>query len=127
MNILNANKRYEREKAKRQKNVISELKMRGAHLPRIPWPLTPWGSIILSEKEDGNATINEQINRFNLLPQAIKMITDPNSHFVLEENKVTQTRFWVGKETRNGETITVIIRQIKNGEKHFFSVFSDRK
>jgi hypothetical protein len=71
---------------------------------------------------------DERMNRFRLLPYAIRIVADPNTLFISENGETfSRAKFWICKKRENEEIITVVIRKIGNGQKHFFSVFSDKK
>ncbi len=82
----------------------------------------------LIRKKGALRTEDERANRFRLLPYVASIIADPKTLFTLENGKsFSHAKFWICKRQVNGETITVVIRKIGNGQKHFFSVFSDNK
>jgi hypothetical protein len=77
----------------------------------------------------------EQIKRFTLVPDIRAIIGDATNivahrqttmpystyHRGKRKTKIVGAEFW---ELRNNKGITVIVRQMKGGAKHFFSVFS---
>jgi len=63
----------------------------------------------------------EQKRRFALLPHAKRMLKDKNIPVVHEKNNNTQ--FWIFTEKKRGKKVTLIVRQVGNGKKHFFSIF----
>ncbi len=81
---------------------------------------------------------SEQIKRFAFISDAKAIIasrTTITEHRMTDASYDTYRRgkrkitvstanFWSLTKKRNGKAITVIIRQLKGGEKHFFSVFS---
>lgn len=59
----------------------------------------------------------EQARRANLLPKAIEILISSAGSSGNTTN--SEVKFWSFKKDR----ITVIVRQLRNGTKHFFSVF----
>jgi len=82
----------------------------------------------------------EQITRFALIPHAVSIINDPTAIVIRRRTIARQTIKWHGKKKtvisrahfwaftahRDGKTITVIVRQVRKGEKHFFSIFENK-
>ncbi len=73
--------------------------------------------------------INEQIERLNLLKYA-SMVIDSSKHFKdYNKNKMLAIKdqdesadFWSFIKIHNNVKIIAVVRQIKNGPKHFFSI-----
>jgi hypothetical protein len=64
---------------------------------------------------------NEQKRRFALLPQSALILSDP---FVnITHRKEGKFDFWAFTKEHNNRKIKVIIRQIGEHQKHFFSIF----
>ena len=61
----------------------------------------------------------EIIRRLNLLPEVPNIISSCKSFHTKRPN------FWSLKAKRKGVRIVVVIRQLKGGVKHFFSVMDD--
>src|SRR5689334_13137509 len=68
---------------------------------------------------------NDQRRRLALLRYTISIITNPPSPAVFRKEK--RTNFWMFQKKHNGITIKLIMRQLGNGKKHFYSIFSDKK
>jgi hypothetical protein len=83
----------------------------------------------------------EQMKRLALIPFAITAISAPSRPVVQRDEKeysrierdglvVTiknPVRFWAFYTTAEGKNIRVIVRQVNNGHKHFFSIFEEDK
>lgn len=83
---------------------------------------------------------SEQKKRFILLPHAEKIITNPKAVMVYRTNKASYyvnrhgekilttstAQFWTFIEKGNNFTIKVVVRQLNNGQKHFFSIMGNR-
>jgi hypothetical protein len=83
----------------------------------------------------------QQRERLALLPHAPEIIAKaitPDNRRIRTESVVVKWRgekkkvlskstFWAFKAELNGRTIRVVVRQVKNGHKHFFSIFEERK
>jgi hypothetical protein len=71
---------------------------------------------------------DEQMRRFDLLPYAQKIITDPKAVFITEKRTLipltSEAEFFACTNQIDGQQITVIIRQINMRQKHFFSIFA---
>ena len=91
----------------------------------------------LIRKGGRKRTKQEQARRFSLLPYAKEIIQD-NTVKVIHEESMTahlvkqhgtailtesRTNFWILTKGYGNITITVVIRQIENKEKHFFSIY----
>ena len=84
---------------------------------------------------------NEQKKRFALLPHAEDIIKNPKATIVYrttetkywtdrygEKILITSTaHFWTFEEKINNRIIKVVIRQLNQGQKHFFSIMSNKK
>jgi hypothetical protein len=91
----------------------------------------------LLRKQGKRRLKNEQQRRFSLLPYAECMLTDPKAIFISTNKTIIQqitwhgrkiktvssAQFWNTKTTRDGHTVTILVRQINNGKKHFFSIY----
>ena len=64
---------------------------------------------------------SEQKRRFALLPFVEMIIENPAAHFTTRQG--SNVTFWSFSKQDNNERITLIIRQVGNGKKHFFSIF----
>jgi hypothetical protein len=71
----------------------------------------------------------EQKRRFTLLAYAEEIIGDPQAQYSYEETfkEAIIARFWSFAATKNDFMVTVIIRQLKNGKKHFFSIYAKKQ
>lgn len=84
---------------------------------------------------------NEQQKRFALLPQAEQVIKNPQAVIIY---RTTETKYWANRygqktlitstahfwtfvETVDGYTVKIVIRQLNSGQKHFFSIMSNKK
>jgi hypothetical protein len=69
----------------------------------------------------------EQMNRFALLRDVPDIIRNPNAkighRIIREKNHIIQ--YWAFVEKKNEKTIKVVVRQVGNGIKHFYSVMSN--
>jgi hypothetical protein len=63
----------------------------------------------------------EQKRRFALLRHAKAILKNPNVH--ISYRIKDKTHFWAFTETVENEKVTIIVRQISNRKKHFFSIF----
>jgi len=80
---------------------------------------------------------NEQKRRFALLRDALCILTNPKVIIIhttkiethlqkwrgKKMNQVTRANFWALKEIKNHRTTTLLVRQLENGNKHFFSIY----
>ncbi len=67
--------------------------------------------------------LDEQKRRFELIPNAVEMLKDsrvPVTYFKNNKDN-SEIHYWSFKEG----TITVVIRQVNKGPKHFYSVFDE--
>lgn len=83
----------------------------------------------------------EQTRRFSLLPYAKEVIENPTVRIAHREEKTIRidkrhnttvlaqppADFWTLTETYDNTTITVVVRQIKDKEKHFFSIYDAKR
>lgn len=68
---------------------------------------------------------SDRVRRFRLLQIAPKMLANPQAKLVDPKNKISSTtKLFVIKETRGEMVITIVIRQVGNGNKHFFSIYN---
>lgn len=82
----------------------------------------------------------DQIRRFYLLKYIVPILCNPHPIVVHRQEKVreiinrhgqkiiieTTADFWSFSEVRKNRLITVVVRQLQNGRKHFFSVMSGK-
>lgn len=69
--------------------------------------------------------ISEQVRRLNLLGKVPKILKV--SEYYLDYRVVKDAQFWsISQKHGKNRSIIIIIRQIKNGPKHFFSVMDKR-
>jgi hypothetical protein len=80
---------------------------------------------------------SERKRRFDLLPLAQEILTDPDARFTYEEKPIayrtkingvyttigTTARFWIFQKKYDVRTVTLVIRQIGDHPKHFLSIF----
>ena len=85
-------------------------------------------------------TKNEQKRRFVLVPYVEKIIKNPKAKIFYREKTVkykanrhgekviieSRAKFWAFVENAESCKVKVIIRQLGNGHKHFFSVIGDK-
>lgn len=83
----------------------------------------------------------EQKRRFRLLPSAERVIAQTKLSIAYQEREImflkkkygeakieaAHASFWGLKEERDDQTITVVIRQVDSGDKHFYSIFDKEK
>lgn len=69
----------------------------------------------------------EQIRRVNLLPCAVILIESAHSISGYKKTVIDSSvgHFWILKGNIEGKNIRVIIRQLNQGNKHFFSVMDE--
>jgi hypothetical protein len=67
---------------------------------------------------------SEQKRRFALLPYACLLLNDSNVRIIFRKEK--DATFWSFTEEINDRAIVLIVRQINDGNKHFFSIFERR-
>lgn len=84
-------------------------------------------------------TKNEQKRRFVLLPYVENIVKNPTATIQYRKEKIKEkanrhgkkvliesvAHFWTFIETIRDCTVKVVIRQLNNGNKHFFSVMGD--
>ncbi|MGC9599609.1 MAG: hypothetical protein ABSE18_04460 [Minisyncoccia bacterium] len=68
---------------------------------------------------------SEQTRRFALLPHVEKIISNPDATVLrkVKHYRPVRAEFWIFKERVGKMMITVVIRRIGNGKRHFFSVY----
>jgi hypothetical protein len=68
--------------------------------------------------------INEQTHRINLIPQAVTMICSEKKVYVCRQTIIDESTgyFWTFKKINGGVKIQVVVRQLNDNRKHFFSV-----
>jgi hypothetical protein len=67
----------------------------------------------------------EQIRRFSLIPSIKGIVEDP-AITILNHRRIINNptaNFWTLSKKNNDEVIKVVIRQLNDGQKHFFSVY----
>jgi hypothetical protein len=81
------------------------------------------------------------MKRLMLIPHATEVILKPSQPVTLREEEKyspikrdgiemmvnTHVRFWAFHASIENKNIRVIVRQINNGHKHFFSIFEEDK
>jgi hypothetical protein len=84
-------------------------------------------------------TRNEQKRRFALLKFAEKIITNPTAKITYRKNEIKEkanrhgekvliqsvAHFWTFEEKINDCVVKVVVRQLENKSKHFFSIMGD--
>ena len=84
--------------------------------------------------------VTDQIRRFLLLPLIKEILTDPNIKLIFDEKDIAITinkqglkikvrskaKFWKIIKKYDDKTITLVIRQIASGKKHFFSIYDQK-
>jgi hypothetical protein len=71
---------------------------------------------------------SEQKRRLNLLADAIKIIADPLTNPVAQIKYARHpVNFWKFTGEKDGQKITVVVRQLPDGIKHFYSVYSKKQ
>ncbi len=82
---------------------------------------------------------SDRKRRFALLKYAPEIVAHPNSNINYKEQKAfsiierhgkkiakaSRAKFWALSKKCDGKMITVVIRQIKSGKKHFFSIYDE--
>lgn len=95
----------------------------------------------LEWKGNKQRTRKMQIERFSLLPCARRILSNPyvkkkyrQRRQVYKINRrgkkftaIANVHFWALSGVINAKNIKVIVRQIGNGKKHFFSIFEKKK
>lgn len=70
---------------------------------------------------------SDQMRRFILLRSAKSIITSYRAKITDQrENIEERAKFWAITEQRNDEVITVVVRQVGAGKKHFFSIYNQK-
>lgn len=65
--------------------------------------------------------------RLTLLRLAKDIVTNPNAELTQDDGRTRgQTRFWTITERKGNEKVTLVIRQVGNGKKHFFSIYNQK-
>ncbi len=80
----------------------------------------------LIRKHSERRTKKEQIRRFSLLAYAGSTLTAKNIHMIYRQ-KDERMRFWAFLGEFDGVAIKLIVRQIGDKQKHFFSIFHDKQ
>lgn len=90
---------------------------------------TSAGFIHLIRKDKILRPMKEQIRRLNLMKIVNKIVTNNQKYFehTLLNNKKPPAQFWSLVIDNNDVYVKVVIRQIGNGNKHFFSVMDKTK
>lgn len=87
----------------------------------------------LSRKYGEKRPILDQIRRLRLVPLAVRILTENAADvtrtetFKRSSGVLTTAQFWKFTVQENGQIISVVIRQIEDGPKHFFSVMNRKK
>ena len=71
----------------------------------------------------------DQMRRFKLVKYAEKIVCDEKSNFIERGGRngnCISMRFWAISQTIDDYAITVVIRQTKMGQKHFFSIYNQK-
>ena len=68
---------------------------------------------------------SDRRRRFNLLHYAPNMIADP--HIDVAQRVKGRASFWMFQREIDSRKIKLIVRQLKGGKKHFYSIFSNKK
>jgi hypothetical protein len=69
-------------------------------------------------------SLADQKRRFSLLKFAPEIIADSCAKLIPGDD-TPEAKFWHIEGLRDRKTITVVVRQIGNGNKHFFSVYNN--
>jgi hypothetical protein len=56
----------------------------------------------------------------------MEVISNVHTKPAYQNNVMTRTQFWAISEEWNKEVVTVVIRQVGDGKKHFFSVYNKK-
>jgi hypothetical protein len=72
---------------------------------------------------------SEQMCRFNLLVYIKDILQSPDTKFIHQESPLNGSAadFWKCSEIINGQRITIVICQRKNGAKHFLSIYAKKR
>lgn len=133
-----SNYRKEKAKAKKLYNKIGRIPspaLSGDHVA-----FTSKGFTHLIRKGKNPRPRREQIKRFTLISYAEAIVKNPKAVLVYRTHEtkyranrygekilITSTaHFWTFKETIGNRTIKVVIRQLNQGQKHFFSIMERR-
>jgi hypothetical protein len=67
----------------------------------------------------------EQMRRFALLYHVPKIISNPDATILrkVKHYGLVRAEFWIFKEKVDEKMVTVVVRKVGNGKKHFFSVY----
>jgi hypothetical protein len=68
---------------------------------------------------------SEQKRRLALVPHLANILQNQNSQPVYKSQG--NAKFWAFTGEQDKKSVRVVIRQISDGEKHFFSVFEDKQ
>ena len=129
------------------KNLEREAKLFYKGIRRVFRP--SWGEYISFNTEGFRHLIwkgnrkrkeNERVKRLDLLPYASIIIADGKLSSIRKKKKIervkqygrrekreSSAKFWAFSDIKDGKKITVVVRQIGSGNKHFFSIFEDHK
>ena len=68
----------------------------------------------------------EQIKRFELLKYVPEILKNPDANVLcrITTSGHHKTHYWSFREEKDGKDITVVVRQVGNGVKHFYSVMN---
>lgn len=71
----------------------------------------------------------EQIKRFGLLPHVAEVINSPDKSFEYRRisKQTGDVQFWGFAKQIEVMQIKVVVRQVGNGNKHFFSIFEKKQ
>jgi hypothetical protein len=140
MENKNRKKRYKKAKA-RAKNFYGKVGRLWSPALRDYVGFNSMGFRHLIWKGRERRPQSQQIARFSLLPLAVETIVDPNikisfgkkreytfSKWQREKRKIiSEAKFWALHKKKGNKFIRVIVRQVGEGKKHFFSVFYEGK
>jgi len=84
---------------------------------------------------------SQQLSRFSLLPKVSDILADPDIKTVFRTKKeysvikwrgkkkvvVSEAKFWAFAKEIDEKSIRAVIRQVGKGQKHFLSVFEEKK
>ncbi len=79
----------------------------------------------LTRKGGMRRSKKDQERRFALLPYASSIISYPHTSVI--SKSAGNATFWILQAERDERIVTVVIRQLIGGRKHFFSIFSGKK
>jgi hypothetical protein len=68
----------------------------------------------------------EQMKRFELLKYVPEILKNPDANvsYRIATSGYHKVHYWSFREEKDGKDITVVVRQVGNGTKHFYSVMS---